>query len=125
MPIQDTTIVMRRCIGSTRFGVEAHEAPENEFPAQPSQKDGLGRMCHTHWRHYTNALRRASVARKAAEALARKAPEASEPDAAPGAPAHEHTLGASLVGEGEPIESGAPRRVRRPKAQAEPEADAA
>ena len=125
MPIQDTTIVMRRCIGSTRFGVEAHEAPENEFPAQPSQKDGLGRMCHTHWRHYTNALRRASVARKAAE---RMEPEvAPEPAVEPATevPAHEHTLRASLVGEGEPIESPAPRRSQSPKTQAEPEADAA
>ena len=58
---------MRRCIGSATFGIEAHEAPENEFPTQPGQKDGLGRMCHAHWRQYTNALRKASIARKAAE----------------------------------------------------------
>ena len=45
-----TTIAMRRCIGSARFGIEAHEAPENEFPVQPSQRDGLGRMCDAHWR---------------------------------------------------------------------------
>ncbi len=43
----------------------------------------------------------------------------AEAEVAPEAPAHEHTLAASLVGEGEPIESEAPRRVRRPKAQAE------
>jgi hypothetical protein len=59
---------MRRCIGSERFGIEAHEAPVTEFPAQPSQKDGLGRMCKPHWNAYTNALRKAALARKAAEA---------------------------------------------------------
>lgn len=61
----ETTVTMRRCIGSTRFGIEAHDQPADEFPVQPSQKDGLGRMCHTHWRAYTNALRKAAVARKA------------------------------------------------------------
>jgi hypothetical protein len=59
---------MRKCIGSAKFGIEAHEAPATEFPVQPSQKDGLGRMCKTHWNAYTNALRKASLARKAAEA---------------------------------------------------------
>jgi hypothetical protein len=60
--------VMRRCIGSAKFGIEAHEAPPAEFPAQPSQKDGLGRMCKPHWNQYTSALRKAALARKAAEA---------------------------------------------------------
>ena len=59
---------MRKCIGSTRFGIEAHEAPVTDFPAQPSQKDGLGRMCKTHWNQYTTALRKAALARKAADA---------------------------------------------------------
>jgi hypothetical protein len=117
-----TTTQTRRCIGSTRFGIEAHEAPADEFPEQPSQKDGRGRMCKPHWRAYTNALRKAAVARKAAEPTE---PAEPEPEVALGAPAHEHTLAASLVGEGEPIESEAPRRVRRPKARAETEADAA
>ena len=40
----------RRCIGSTRFGIEAHDADAGDFPVQPSQKDGLGRMCKPHWR---------------------------------------------------------------------------
>jgi hypothetical protein len=62
MPDQDT----RRCIGSARFGIEPHDAPINEFPAQPSQKDGLGRMCTTHWRAYTAGLAREAKARKAA-----------------------------------------------------------
>lgn len=68
---------MRKCIGSAKFGIEAHEAPATEFPVQPSQKDGLGRMCKTHWNAYTNALRKASLARKAAEA------EAVEPEPIP------------------------------------------
>ena len=57
---------MRKCIGSAKFGIEAHEAPVDDFPAQPSQKDGLGRMCKTHWSQYTSALRRAALARKGA-----------------------------------------------------------
>ena len=52
---------MRRCIGSTKFGIEAHDAPISEFPVQASQKDGLGRMCKPHWTAYTRALRKASV----------------------------------------------------------------
>jgi hypothetical protein len=56
---------LRKCIGSARFGIEAHEAPVGDFPAQPSQKDGLGRMCKPHWNEYTTALRKAAVAAKA------------------------------------------------------------
>jgi hypothetical protein len=56
-------VQLRRCIGSERFGIEAHDAPVTEFPAQPSQKDGLGRMCKPHWRQYTNALRKAALER--------------------------------------------------------------
>jgi hypothetical protein len=70
---------MRRCIGSKTFGIEPHEAPVADFPAQPSQKDGLGRMCKPHWREYTNALRKAALARKAAEAEAAPAePETAQ-----------------------------------------------
>jgi hypothetical protein len=58
---------MRKCIGSAKFGIAAHEAPATDFPAQPSQKDGLGRMCKPHWNEYTSALRKAALARKAAE----------------------------------------------------------
>lgn len=57
----------RRCIGSAKFGIAAHEAPAADFPIQPSQKDGLGRMCKPHWNEYTSALRKAALARKAAE----------------------------------------------------------
>jgi hypothetical protein len=67
---------MRKCIGSERFGIEAHEAPVTEFPAQPSQKDGLGRTCKTHGNACTNGLRKAALARKAGESEA-------EPVAAP------------------------------------------
>jgi hypothetical protein len=74
----------RRCIGSAKFGIEAHEAPAADFPIQPSQKDGLGRMCKPHWNEYTNALRKAALARKAADAVdAAVAPTASEADAKP------------------------------------------
>ncbi len=59
---------LRRCIGSAKFGIEAHEAPVGDFPAQPSQKDGLGRMCKAHWTEYTRALRRASAKPKGAPA---------------------------------------------------------
>jgi hypothetical protein len=57
----------KKCIGSAKFGIEAHEAPPADFPTQPSQKDGLGRMCKPHWNQYTRALRKAALARKAAE----------------------------------------------------------
>jgi hypothetical protein len=70
---------MRKCIGSAKFGIEAHEAPIGDFPAQPSQKDGLGRMCKTHWNQYTSALRKAALARKASEAV----PAEPEPVEAP------------------------------------------
>lgn len=74
---------MRKCIGSAKFGIEAHEAPVTEFPAQPSQKDGLGRMCKTHWNQYTNALRKAALARKAAEAPGEPEPVAEAEPAKP------------------------------------------
>jgi len=90
-----TTSGMRRCIGSAKFGIEPHEAPVNDFPVQASQKDGLGRLCRPHWTTYTRELRRASVARKAAEA--------TEPAPEPA------------------VEPEAPRRSRRAKATSEPE----
>jgi hypothetical protein len=49
---------LRRCIGSARFGIEAHDASPEDFPRQPSQKDGLGRMCKPHWNEYTAGLAR-------------------------------------------------------------------
>ncbi|HUG29108.1 MAG TPA: hypothetical protein VMQ65_01140 [Candidatus Limnocylindria bacterium] len=76
---------MRKCIGSTKFGIGAHEAPVGDFPAQPSQEDGLGRMCKTHWNEYTSALRKAALARKAAEGevSTEVAPTEPEPVEAP------------------------------------------
>ena len=107
-----TETTTRRCIGSTRFGIEAHDADAGDFPVQPSQKDGLGRMCKPHWREYTNALRKAAVARKAEAEPETPAPEPEPevieaPDEAP-----------------EP-EAPAPRKTRRAKAESEEEADAA
>lgn len=123
MPVtNDTTISMRQCIGSARFGIEAHEAPGYAFPVQPSAKDGLVRMCHTHCRQYTNALRKAAVARKAEEPTETVASlDGPEQDVPREAPAHEHTLAASLVGESEPIEALASRRTRRRKPDSAPE----
>lgn len=57
---------MRRCTGSTRYGIQAHQAPIADFPVQPSRKDGLASMCRTHWNQYTSGLARDSKARKAA-----------------------------------------------------------
>jgi len=74
---------MRRCIGSKRFGIEAHEAPVEEFPIQPSQKDGRGRMCKVHWNQYTARLARDAKARKAASDGEVAAPQAPPADAAP------------------------------------------
>jgi len=55
---------MRRCIGSAKYGIEAHDAPIDDFPKQPSQKDGLGRMCRPHWNQYTAGLARDRKARQ-------------------------------------------------------------
>ena len=69
----------RQCIGSERYGIKPHDAPVDDFPVQPSQKDGLGRMCKTHWNQYTAGLARDAKARKAAESGA--VDEASVPTA--------------------------------------------
>ena len=70
---------MRKCIGSAKFGIEAHEAPVGDFPVQPSQKDGLGRMCKTHWNQYTTALRKAAAAAKAEAQGEEPEPVAAKP----------------------------------------------
>jgi len=59
---------MRTCIGSAKFGIEAHEAPVEDFPVQASQKDGRGRICRPHWTQYTRALRTAANDGTAAKA---------------------------------------------------------
>ena len=61
---------LRRCLGSAKFGIEPHDAPVEDFPKQPSQKDGLGRMCKPHWNACTTALRKAALERRAAQAEA-------------------------------------------------------
>ena len=82
----DDTTTIRRCIGSARFGIEPHEAPVDDFPKQPSQKGGLGRMCKTHWNQYTAGLARDAKARKAAEAPAEPEPESPAESEAPAEP---------------------------------------
>ena len=119
----ETSTTMRRCIGSTRFGIEAHEADARAFPVQPSQKDGLGRMCKRHWRAYTNALRKAAVARMAAEADAAPTEPTPEPVAEPEVrpePVAEPDLAPEPVPEAtvEP-EASTPRRTRRAMTSAE------
>ena len=93
----DEAPTTRRCIGSARFGIEPHDAPVEDFPVQASQKDGLGRMCRTHWNEYTAGLARDAKARKAAEAGS-----GAEPEPEP-----------------EPIEAARSKRDRKPKASAE------
>jgi len=75
----EAATTMRRCIGSVRFGIEAHEAPVEAFPRQPSQKDGIGRMCREHWNAYTSGLARDAKARKAAVEGAPAEPETPTP----------------------------------------------
>jgi hypothetical protein len=95
---------LRRCIGSARFGIAAHDAPIADFPSQPSQKDGLGRMCKTHWNEYTASLARDAKARK----------QASEAEAAP-------PTAAGI--EAEPTQNRA-RRAKAPTPAADGEGDA-
>jgi hypothetical protein len=63
-----TTLELRRCKGSARFGIEPHQAPSSDFPKQPSRKDGLGVMCAEHWRAYVKGLREARVASATSDA---------------------------------------------------------
>jgi hypothetical protein len=80
----ETPTTLRRCIGSARFGIAPHEAPHEAFPRQPSQHDGLGRMCRTHWNAYTAGLSRDAKARRAAvEGGDLAVPAVDDPDAAP------------------------------------------
>ena len=73
-----STTTTRRCVGSARFGIEAHEAPISAFPRQPSQPDGLGCMCREHWQAYAAGLRRDALARKATPGSAMPSPKAAE-----------------------------------------------
>ena len=71
-----TTMATRTCIGSKTFGIEGHEAAIEDFPVQPSRRDGLGTMCRAHWTEYTRALRRAAAGKKPEPA--RRAAESPE-----------------------------------------------
>ncbi len=101
---------LRKCIGSARFGIAPHEAPVEDFPSQPSQKDGLGRMCKTHWNQYTAGLARDAKARRAAEGEA------------PG----EESVPAANTTEGEEASAATPEpsTKRRRRAEPSPSADA-
>lgn len=78
----------RRCKGSATFGIEAHDAILADFPLQPSRKDGIGVMCRTHWREYTNALRKRALgaARARRDAIAVEAAKGRAKRAAAKAP---------------------------------------
>jgi hypothetical protein len=69
----------RHCVGSTRFAIEAHDAPIDAFSAQPSQKDGLSRMCATHWKTYVAGLAREAKERTAATATSGPAGDDAPP----------------------------------------------
>ncbi len=68
-PAADTA-TLRKCVGSARFGIEAHQVPPADFPVHPARKDGLGTMCKTHWKAYVQALTRDRKAAKVADAAA-------------------------------------------------------
>ncbi len=114
---------MRRCIGSTKFGIEPHEAAVSDFPTQPSQKDGLGRMCKTHWNQYTTALRKAALARKAAEATEAAAAESEPTVATPKGSRGRRAKGAGAP-EPEPIRTRAPRGRKAAMPEAGSQGDA-
>lgn len=77
-----TTTALRRCTGSTRFGIEPHEAPIEDFPVQPSRKDGLGTMCDPHWKAYVKGLAADRKAHQGVEAFASASTAAIAVDAA-------------------------------------------
>jgi hypothetical protein len=118
---------LRKCIGSAKFGIQAHEAPVADFPAQPSQRDGLGRMCKPHWTEYTAALRKAAVARKAADGGVATQEPRTEPD--PAAVVARKGVGGRRAKEAraakpEPIRTRAPRGRRQAVPQAGSQGDA-
>ena len=121
MTTNATNTGLRRCIGSTRFGIEAHEAEAGNFPAQPSQKDGLGRMCKPHWNQYTKELRKGALARKAGDSEVATEEGSTESD--PGAVASPKAVGGKTAqkpraAKPEPILT----RVPRGRQEAAPEA---
>jgi hypothetical protein len=115
MTTPSKAVELRRCIGSAKFGIEPHEAPIEDFPKQPSQKDGLGRMCRTHWNAYTTALRKAALERKVAE----------EPDEAPVEPEAEPAAATEDVGDPAAEQPKAKRGPQRSEPAAEVEQESA
>ncbi len=109
---------LRTCIGSAKFGIAAHDAPPEDFPVQPSQKDGLGRMCKPHWNQYTTALRKAAPARKGEEPAAVATQEART-EGVGGRRAKE-----ARAAKPEPIRTRAPRGRRQAAPQAGSQGDA-
>src|SRR5438552_9619143 len=105
-----TMAEMRRCIGSERFGIEPHDAPIEDFPKQPSQKDGLGRMCKVHWNQYTAGLARDAKARKAAVATDNEIDTPVTEEKEPGTPE------ASVAAVTDEAATSEPKRPRRAKA---------
>ncbi len=80
---------MRRCIGSAKVGIAPPEARTETSPLQPSQRDGLGRLCPRHANADTAGLARDATARRAAQAALAAEPEDAEgvgtgADSAPG-----------------------------------------
>jgi hypothetical protein len=118
----EETTTLRRCIGSARFGIEPHEAPVEDFPAQPSQKDGLGRMCRVHGNAYTAGLARDAKARKAADAAPATEDEATAQEQPPSKPTD---LEQPAAEPNDPEQPAARKRTRRTSArEAEVEAPA-
>jgi hypothetical protein len=104
-------ITLRRCAGSSRFGIEAHEAPVSDFPKQPSRKDGLGVMCSEHWKTYVKGLREARLAAagtkpQAARPKAAAKPRAKKATAKPSAKADEIAKAERLIAEVDAMPGG-------------------
>ena len=117
---------LRRCLGSARFGIEAHELPPDDFPVQPSQRDGLGRMCKTHWNQYTKALRKAALAHKADGGAST---EVAPTEAEPATVATPKAVGSKAAKKArapkpEPIRTRVPRGRQQPLPEAGSQGDA-
>jgi hypothetical protein len=108
------SMATRTCIGSKTFGIEAHEAPIEDFPVQPSRKDGLGTMCRHHWTEYTRAL---AQARRAKSPFALPEPTPPQDALAPKTTTVElsPSLRASMN-----FAAGISRQTRRPRHAPEP-----
>lgn len=107
---------LRRCSGAALIEVEAHEAPVAEFPIQPSQKDGLGRMCKPHWNAYTRALRVNAQARAKAEGDATPAPAAKAEPKVRTQPAPKPSQKAKAPRAPKPVDPVKAERLRAAKA---------